>query len=244
MNFIESQWLFDTISIQDEWGNCKSSEEGCITVSLNFIQIHDADSIGQIINDQILHLLLGNNSDSFESAEAYSNHLIKEYRIFSKESDKATGWQIENEIQLEYASNQIVSVRQESFEYIGIAPSVGVALRSFSQLTGDRIFLRDVFKENYQDSLMYLCRYHLKRTLESNLDLNFDESDLNEEKQFKLSEQFLLNETGISFLYLDISLLSSGSGWIEFTIPYSELIEADILDEKGVLGFLLGSVNL
>jgi len=66
---------------------------------------------------------------------------------------------------------------------------------------------------------------------------------LQRELDFELSENFLLNGNGISFIHISQSLQSNGIGPIEFSVPYSELIEAGILDEHGALGFLLGMVN-
>lgn len=246
-NLIEQEWTFDTVLIQKESGDCATSEEGCVVISLSYPQVRDADSIGQIVNKQIIGLLLGTMRDSFSSVEAYGDYLIQEYKTFSRGSKSAEGWQIENEVRVEYASNQLISLRLESFENLGGAsPTLRMGMRSFSQATGKRLVLGDVFKPNYEDSLLFLCRYHLKNMLTSNLDVTYDQDFLKDrEMGFELSEHFLLNEVGISFMYLDpVIRHSSGTGWIEFTVPYSELIEADILNEKGALGFLLGSVNL
>lgn len=245
-NLLEDQWIFDTILLEKEAGDCAVTETGCITIALSYPQVHEPDSVGRLVNKQILGLLLGPLRDSFDNAEAYSNSLLQEYKSFSKGSSNATGWQIENVVGLEYASNQLISVRMESFENLGGAsPNLKVGLRSFSQSTGKRLVLADVFEPNYEDSLLFLCHYHLKQALTTNLEVTFDQGFLaDREKGFELNEHFLLNEVGISFVYFDPAFQASGTGWIEFTVPYSELIEANILNEKGALGFLLGSVNL
>ncbi|MHB1277568.1 MAG: DUF3298 and DUF4163 domain-containing protein [Bacteroidia bacterium] len=245
-NLIEVQWVFDTILVEKEWGDCAATETGCITIALSYPQVREPDSIGKIVNEQIIRLLLGTLRDSFDNMDAYTNHLIQEYKTFSKGAKDAAGWQIENEVRVEYAANQLISVRLESIEnFGGASPNLRVGLRSFSQNTGKRLVLADVFKENYEDTLLYLCHYHLKHALTTNLEVTYEDGFLlDREKGFELNEHFLLNEVGISFVYFDPAFQASGAGWQEFTVPYSELIEANILDEKGALGFLLGSVNL
>lgn len=245
-NLIEEQWVFDTVLVEKESGDCAVTETGCITIALSYPQVHEPDSIGKIVNEQIIGLLLGTLRDSFDNMDAYTNHLIQEYKSFSKGAKNVAGWQIENEVRVEYAANQLISVRLESFEnFGGASPNLRVALRSFSQSTGKRLVLADVFKENYEDSLLFLCHYHLKHALTTNLEVTYEDGFLlDREKGFELNEHFLFNEVGISFVYFDPAFQASGAGWQEFTVPYSELIEANILNEKGALGFLLGSVNL
>ncbi|HCS21867.1 MAG TPA: hypothetical protein DIW47_15135 [Bacteroidetes bacterium] len=245
-NLIEEQWVFDTILVEKESGDCAATETGCITIALSYPQVHEPDSIGKLVNEHIIGLLLGTMRDSFKHVDAYTDHLVREYKAYSKGAADVAGWQIENEVRIEYASNQLISVRLESFEnFGGASPNLRVGLRSFSQSTGKRLVLADVFKENYEDTLLYLCHYHLKNALTTNLEVTYEDGFLQDrEKGFELNEHFLLNETGISFVYFDPAFQATGAGWQEFTVPYSELIEANILDEKGALGFLLGSVNL
>lgn len=245
-NLIEEQWVFDTILVEKEWGDCAATETGCITIAISYAQVHEPDSIGKLVNKQIIGLLLGPLRDSFDNVETYTDYLIQEYKSFSKGAKNVAGWQIEHDLRIEYASNQLISVRLESFENSGGAsPNLRVGLRSFSQTSGKRLVLADVFKENYEDTLLYLCHYHLKNALTTNLEVTYEDGFLlDREKGFELTEHFLLNEVGISFVYFDPAFQASGAGWQEFTVPYSELIEANILDEKGALGFLLGSVNL
>lgn len=244
-NLIESSYQIDTITIEREWGDCEETEQGCITLLISLPQIKDADSIGQLINKKILNLMLGNYRDSLASAEAFADYLIEEYKNFAYSLPGANGWQIENQVDLEYLSNQILSVRQESFENLGGAhPNLRLALRSYSLVSGQRIKLVDVFTPNYQDSLLFLCSYHLKNAI--NATMLMDEgknANLQRELDFDLSDNFLLHETGISFIHINQNLQSGGIGPIEFSVPYSELIEAGILNEEGALGFLLGMVN-
>jgi len=244
-DLIEDSYQIDTINIEREWGDCEIAEQGCITLLISLPQIKDADSIGQLINKKILNLMLGNYRDSLASAEAFADYLIDEYKTFAYSLPGANGWQIENQVDLDYLANEIMSVRQESFENLGGAhPNIRLALRSYSLLSGQRIKLADVFTPNYQDSLLFLCQYHLKNAINATMLVdNEKQQKLQRELDFELSENFLLNGNGISFIHINQNLQSNGIGPIEFSVPYSELIEAGILDEHGALGFLLGMVN-
>jgi|GEM_PF-2167843 len=244
-DLLENTYLIDTITITKEWGDCKKAEEGCITLLISLPQIKNADSIRQIINKKILHLMLGNYQDSLESAEAFADYLINEYKSYSSSLTGATGWQIENQVDLDYLANEIISVRQESFENLGGAhPNIRMSLRSYSLVSGKRISLADVFQPNYQDSLLFLCQYHLKSAINASMLVDYENGQkIQRELDYTLSENFLLNESGISFIHSSQSLQSNGLGPLEFSVPYSELIEAGILNEKGALGFLLGMVN-
>ncbi|MDX5321497.1 MAG: DUF3298 and DUF4163 domain-containing protein, partial [Bacteroidota bacterium] len=195
------------------------------------------------MNGRILRLLQLNSGDTIQSAEAYADYLIEEFKK-QPNAESQNGWQIENEITLEYSGNQLISIRQSSFENLGGAhPNIRINLRSYSTLSGERVSLKDVFLDNYEDSLLQLCNFHLRNALSSSLEIDYaDMNDAFKAQSFKLSESFALNETGIVFIHLDPIIQNNGTGFIEFTIPYSELIDANLIDEKGVLGFLLGSV--
>ncbi len=244
-DLLESTYLIDTITVEKEWGDCQKSDEGCITLLISLPQIKEPDSIGQLINKKILNLMLGNYKDSLESAEAFADYLIDEYKTFSKSLGKVNGWQIENQVDLDYLANEIISVRQQSFENLGGAhPNIRMVLRSYSLVSSKRIYLQDVFKPNYEDSLLFLCQYHLKNAINASLLSDFGpDSRFTKDIDFTLSDNFLLSETGINFIHISENLQSSGIGPIEFGVPYTELIEAGILNEKGALGFLLGMVN-
>lgn len=242
---IEILYSFDTLVLDKEWGDCAESEDGCITISFSYPQIHEPDSIGSIINLKILRLLRIQNQDSVTDAEAYSESLIDEFKK-AQLVDNGAGTQIENEIALEYASNQLISIRQFSLEISGGAhPNARLTLRSYSTETGQRVYLNNVFKTGFSDSLTKLARFYLENAINSSMEIEYAAgSKTGSSAGFELSENFNLNENGISFFHLDPIVQSDGYGFIEFTIPYTELIKSDLIDENGVLGFLLGSVNL
>ncbi|MBI1223468.1 MAG: DUF4163 domain-containing protein [Bacteroidetes bacterium] len=244
-DLIEIAYQFDTVLLEKEWGNCSESDEGCITISFSYPQIINPDSIGILINQRIVRMLKVHVQDSVGSAEEYSDYLIEEFKKTQSENSTAAGWQIENEIAVEYMANRIVSIRQFGLENNGAAhPDFSLHLRSFSALNGQRILLDDVFKDNYRDSLMKLAVFYLGTAMNASMEIEFVEgSTKGASSGFELSENFNLDENGINFLHIDPLNQSDGSGFVEFTIPYSELIDANLINENGVLSFLLGSVN-
>ncbi len=243
-DLIEIPLEFDTLIVQKEWGDCSGSEEGCMTVTLEYPEIRQPDSIGKLLNTRILSMLLGEYRDSFSSAEAYAGFLLNEYEKQAAGSPSYPGAQVEKVQSVVYARNQLLGLRLEVLENAGGARAQNrLVLQSWSQKDARRIFLDDVFQGTYRDTLTKLARYHLGQAMQINLEAVEGNKSGFSADGFRLNEQFLLDDNGISFLY-DQQLPGTGEGIIEFTIPYSELIEYNLINEDGPLGFLLGSVNL
>lgn len=243
-DLIETPLVFDTFRVEMEWGDCANSEEGCVTVLMEYPQIRNPDSIGQLINRHFIRMILGEFHDSLENPEDYARLRVHEYELLSAGDKKYPGWQIEKLVGIAYSGNQLLSFRFDALENTGgVQAQNKLTLETWSLKSGQRIILDQVFSGNFRDSLEKLARFHLGQAMQTSLELvSTDPQNFNPDG-FRLSDQFLLDENGISFLY-DQRLPGAGNGLIEFTIPYTELIDYNLIDENGPLGFLLGSVNL
>lgn len=232
--------LFDTMTIEKESGDCAKSETGCFTLLLQYPRIKE-DSAAEVLNTQILRFLMGSFKDSFETAEQYSNYLLKEYENQASLVKGFPGWHKEKVMTVVYASNGLLTLRMEAFENTGGAhPENKTQFRNYLVYGAKRIFLEDLFKDNYRDSLLSLARFHLRQALQIDLEVRVDGQKADsDEMAFQLSDNFLIDENGISFLYERDALSSAGEGEVEFTIPYSQLIEYDLIKESGPLGFII-----
>src|SRR5690606_27345469 len=244
-DLILEKLVFDTLVVQEEWGDCAKSEENCITIHLEYPRIQNSDSIMGRINTHITRFLIGAYRDSFENPGNYASYLKEEYQRQAQNNPSFPGWQIEKLLSVASSANEILSLRLESFENLGGAhPENKILFQNYWLRSGKRIALSELFKTGFEDSLIHLAQYHLRQALQVDLEMGVDGTPTSYDvNAFRLGENFLLDENGISFLFERESLTATGGSQVEFTIPFSELIEYNLINEKGPLGFLLGSVN-
>lgn len=224
--------VIDTVS-----GNCEDSS-GCVTVHISFDQLSDQHpSLARdLINERIRAMALQFGADSVGdtiSATAIVARLASDYRSLQKDfPEYVVPWEVEREVHIETDSCGLIGVRSFRFEFTGGAhPNTTVKLITFAAATGDSLLLDDVLRVGARDALTGFGERVFRRTWHIAADSSLQDAGFwFEPDGFQLTDNFLVSDSGLIFLYNAYEIAPYSMGPTELYLPYDSIAPYIVLD--------------
>ncbi|TNE78884.1 MAG: DUF3298 domain-containing protein [Bacteroidetes bacterium] len=228
---LNMEW--DTLSLDVEGGDCQHDENNCITVHYLWMQSKGTDSFTQQINQLIQTYFLGIPEDSATTPEQVAQQYLADYDSLKKTTHETSAWQIERELQLLANPYQVLSFRLETYDFTGgVNPSSLSSFLNLNPQNGQKLQLSTLFSDVHRDTLSKLAsecfaldQAILLKKMEGRFELSFT-NDI-----YKLNDNFGFTESGLLFVLNNFEYSTTGEP-VEFTIPYSRLQEAGLINEE------------
>lgn len=199
---------------------------------------HKAEIINNIIENRLLNmqdLTMQQAADSFANVYAsnYLTHLLPLYRQDQNDAKK-TEWYnyhyiVKTSVEQGYKNASVYHIHLDYYE--GGAHGINQHLTlNFEQSTGRQLMLADIFVPGYEQRLSDLLQKALcEHVGVSSINELKDQGYLYSMDMFP-SENFVLGEETITFIYNPYEIAPYEKGSIELTLSYSEL--DDILNKS------------
>lgn len=211
-----------TLSFTDQ--TVEKTESAIVTIT--YPKADGTKAIADQINKSIENFLANEiNMSEKRNNDLTLNEAIagfeKEYAIFKEDfSDSTQEWEALIESEVNYESDQIISIAVNSYLDTGGAHGNShVSFLNFDKKTGKRLMQSDIIKD--RNGLKKLAQPYLEKMTKP---LSNDEEvqDLFFGEDFQLPETIGFNDEGVIMLYNVYEIASYAQGITEFTIPYSE----------------------
>ncbi|ABL64813.1 DUF3298 and DUF4163 domain-containing protein [Chlorobium phaeobacteroides] len=167
----------------------------------------------------------GKNYTGSKSIETLSDNFLKEYERVRK--DFPVNWpyvfMLDGSVLLNRSG--LLSIDLSSYSFTGGAHgSSHTEYFVFDTLSGDRLKLKDVFEERFENALNTLIekRYREMKGLSPSDKLNGEKGELFE-NFIHFNNNFALTDKGVSFLYNQYEIAARPAGTIEVDLSYGEL---------------------
>lgn len=218
-------------------GNCDDSS-GCVTVHISFDQLSDQHpSLARdVINGRIRAMALQFGADSVSdtiAATAIVTRLASDYRSLQKDfPEYVLPWEVEREVHIETDTCGLIGVRSFRFEFTGGAhPNTTVKLITFAAATGDSLLVDDVLRVGARDGLTEFGERVFRRTWHIAADSSLQDAGFwFEPDGFRLTDNFLVSDSGLIFLYNAYDIAPYSMGPTELYLPYDSIAPYVVLD--------------
>lgn len=231
---------FETIDLEQTYGVCDEPDTSCASITIEFPEITAAptpqakDSINAYIRKTLLGSIPGDKP--VENVEAAMSRFIDDYKKFKVDfPDYPTSWSVEREVKVYYQDAGLASLSFYEFSYTGGAhPNSAVHYATFDLQNGNRITLKDLFTEGFQERLNNVAekRFRELKAIAPN-QTYADAGFWFENEQFKLTGNFAVGDTGVVFYYNNYEIAPYAMGPTELGISYRDLKE--LIDPTGPL---------
>ncbi len=227
-----SEWVWDTLSLDREGGNCQHDENNCITIHYLWMQCQGSDSFSVVINRKLMSYFLAIPEDSQSTPEQVAAQYLADYDSLKKAGKELGAWQIERELLRLANPYQVLSFRLETYDFTGgVNPSSFSSFLNLNPYTGQKLQLSTLFSDEHRDELSKLAsecfaqdQAMLLKEMEGGFELSFT-NDI-----YKLNDNFGFTESGLLFVLNNFEYSTTGEP-VEFTIPYTRLQEAGLISE-------------
>lgn len=225
---------FDTVTytlktITKDDPECDTSrEKNCRIVNIKY---HVFDN-HPVLNDSIRTMLLAiypferTDPSVKPSLEKQTEEFMNKYKEFKKEPySQGRKYELISSTKVLEELGNLLTLQLDAYTYSGGAH--GASFRRFINYDIKNkkvIFLNDILKNNYRDSLVNVAEVIFKKNegLKPGQALSPD-SYFFENKQFSLANSYVFTPAGIMFLYNEYEIKPYAAGRTELLVPYSEI---------------------
>lgn len=198
------------------------------------------NKINEIIKSNLY--LSADEEDDLVTHEEIKEHFFSRYKTEVKESDLFEDYKPHysyyNSTNILFNGSNVLSINQINSVYEGGAhPNHFISLASFDLLTGNEIFLADIFIEGYEKALNKAGEKKLREAFGLNNNESLEEAGFWFDDGFTISNNFALYKGGIKFLYNPYEIAPYAMGAPEIFIPFKEI--KNIIKVDGVINRLI-----
>jgi len=214
-------------------GSKKNSPKAEINITLLYpdISIGDTfrDTIDLIITEILLRepmLVTSPNKILEDIRFDFINSYIRATEGIEDLSSTASfNWEKNITMDVRYNENNILSLKIEKYAYTGGAHGIFITeYITFNLRQKKRLYLEDIFKENFNDELNSILDKKLREMNGIKAEENLTESGFFVDK-IESTDNFYINNDGIGFFYNVYSIAPYSTGATELFIQFDELTE-------------------
>ena len=226
----------DTIKVDEEYSYAYADENApalTVEISLPIVELKDAVATARI--DSTLALtLFGENTTLKDACDRFVDSRKKDFDemhdeyINSKYNDTPAYFfspydLIGATVQVGYKECITYIVAHEEYNG-GAHPNTYIYITNFDPNSGDEITLNDIFKEGYEEPLTAMLTSQLmKETQASTIEELRDKGFLFFDTEMFVSNNFIPEDEGITFLYNRYEIAPYAYGEISLTLDYTTL---------------------
>ncbi|KQC13877.1 MAG: hypothetical protein APR63_07050 [Desulfuromonas sp. SDB] len=230
-----------SLEFQSEYINqsyAYSENDPGAVIEITYIEITKAPSprIRDAINEQLEDIMI--YSQGFESYQQLMDSFITEYRLYyeSNADDPLNiGWEDQRTVEVIYNYHNIFSVGCNFYSFTGGAhPNGWTDYYNFDIQTGEVIDLQYLFSYRETKKLQTTGENLFRDMYGIRPDENFSDYDFwFPDDEFYLTENFFIDDQGLTFYYNSYEIAPYSSGPTELHIPYELIV--DLIDQDNIL---------
>lgn len=217
--------MIDTLTY--EWKDYELLRTDCEVSDLDECKFYNSKFIVvtnsgyDFLNDSISKLLIG-NADNMETE---AKRLYEEYKEVENEDPEYTlTWQFDTKMAINYNQNGIFSFQNTDYVYTGGAHGMYGSFGTNVDLEAKKVLaFYDLVNESDSSELKILGEKKFREAMELDETVEFRESGYFWEGEFYLSDNFSIDENGITFTYLPYEIAAYAYGMPQFTISLKAL---------------------
>ena len=237
---------YHIVKLEKKDGDCKDDFTNCVEIGITYPEFDSASNdsvknkLNKFIEEAILYYSYGETTP--QNINQLMEQFVEHYQDFLLEMpDYAVAWKQTNEVKVILNSPLILSLEFFDYNFMGGAhPNTEIAYENFDTQTGDKIYLQDLFVNNYEEVLNKIGekKFREARSIPSNK--NFDSIGFwFDNNKFVLTDNFALSKNNLVFLYNSYEVAPYAMGRTKIEIPYGEL--KDIIKPEGLLWNFIAS---
>lgn len=217
-------------------GQCDTSTNKGVNVSISYFQLKDDSKAARAINDSMRQLSIGSIVSWLDSATVASNPdaqtdiskaaslFAADYEAIMKDMDKLGGcWELKTTADTVYTGSNAITVKFETYAYTGGAhPNSNLAFYTFDRETGRTLALNDMVSDT--TALLDVVEKAFRKQQDLLPQYNLEERGyFLRDGQFFLPANVGLGRDGLIFYYNPYEIAAYAVGPIEVTVPYEQL---------------------
>ena len=209
---------------------CKRDDPGCTYFLIRYpvLSARNNDAKTQKMADQLNSFIQnsgGLQTQMFPFEEQASTFIADWQAHYQSQEDMKLPWFRELEISILGISKDHISLMESQFQFHGGAhPNTEIKMNSFNTVSGEQIFLKDLFKAKDMQRIARLCEESFRKNqgLPAGHSLSSMGFDFPGGK-FYIPENFAITEFGLLLFFNQYEIAAYAAGWTSFLVPYSKL---------------------
>lgn len=207
------------------FGNCDNKLD-CAEFKIEYPELISTsnvlDSINSFINDEVLNLPF--NEDNYSSLNEISDSLFSSYISVQRSfPDYHTGWYLKSKISVSLSNDSILSLKKESDIFTGGANSnYSIFLSNFDLNSGKLLSLDNIVTNGSISTLNSIAESIFKKSYGIK-DSFKDKGYWFENNTFELTDNFIISDSGIVFVYNLYDIAPRSAGITNLFIPKDSL---------------------
>ncbi len=234
----ESELQFENVNLVKSYKDCLPTAGNCTYILFDYKKVSDGlykDDINNTINEELIKI----SKEYLSSKEAKSldeicQDFLKEYKDFIFKNPKVDiFWMMEVRGKIENYTPKILCYSISAVNFMGGAhPNTQFRYINFDRKTGKLLTLKDIFTVGFESKLNAILDKLIRKIYFLKPDDNLSEKIGLFENKIEFNNNFAITKHGIKFYYNPYEIAPYSVGFIEITIPYSELEEILPLNSK------------
>jgi hypothetical protein len=230
---------YEVRTIGSTYGGCQPGDDGCTYTSLQYPLITKAPTVASrdSINSFVLKYLLSSYNEEQESLDRVVGKFIEDYDNLKRDMPEYLhGWYYHVTVTIVYNTSEILSLDLSRDSYTGGAHgSHHTEYANFNLKTGQRIKLEHILVEDYQQALNAIAERIFRHIHDIEPEERLEDAGFwFEGDNFRLTDNFSINESGLTFFYNEYEIAPYYKGPTVLTLTYEEL--ADLIRKDGLIG--------
>lgn len=221
---------YEVQHVEDSFGDCGPDSGRCAVIKMTYPLVTSSASSATTgaLNDAVQRFIqkLPTDTGQAESVSAVVEDFGLQYSdLVADFPEYPSGWTLERTVTVPTDTLDVIGLKFEEFSYTGGAhPMYTVEFANFDAADGRQLALADVVDPDAMENLQVISERQLRR--QRNLP---DSVSLAEagfwfgDSTFQLTENFLVDRTGLLLYYNPYEIAPYAMGPISITIPYREL---------------------
>ncbi|MFA6778818.1 MAG: DUF3298 domain-containing protein [Paludibacteraceae bacterium] len=228
---------FDTLKADSTYHLLGDTAKPSININVKLLipkGIEDKEICSKIQNRMLYDALELKETDPNKAITLFMDNLIKEYKNFETEfsanefSDEGIGSSFagahDASQEVVFNQDEILSILTTSYSFTGGAHGLTILKYSnFDLKDGKNISLSDIFVDDYESMLTPIILDKIARSNNVTDPKQLEDQGFFEISDIKPTENFYLDDKGITFLYNQYEIACYAMGQVKAFIPYNEI---------------------
>jgi hypothetical protein len=230
---------YELRTIESTYGGCQPGDDSCTYISIQYPLIIKAPTVASrdSINSFVLKYLLSSYNEEQESLDQVLSLFIEDYNNLKRNMPEYLhGWYYHVTVTIVYSTSEILSLDLSRDSYTGGAHgSHHTEYANFNLKTGQRIKLEHILVDDYQQSLNAIAESNFRQIHDIEPEESLEDAGFwFEDNNFRLTDNFSINESGLTFFYNEYEIAPYYKGPTVLTLTYEEL--TDLIRKDGLIG--------
>lgn len=221
---------YEMMTRQKTAGDCDPAEEGCTHIRLVYPKITRAAAkaaLQQGVDAELLKPVFEAGAAAANSPDGLMAQFFTLYETTLNDDPASAmfGWAVERTIRVVYNTPRVFAIETGDYSFTGGAhPNSMTQYTNFDARTGKKLTLNDLFQPGYQQQLNRLAEQEFRRARQMGAGDTFESAGYwFENNQFRLPDNFFINEHGLSFFYNPYEIAPYAMGSSEVTLSRAAL---------------------